>query len=104
MAHVVEEDFLMGRHEYTWHCFKAPAHINTVWQSMDSQSRLCVLFFLLWRRCLSLLFEVFSPEEPLQKSVDYFGWLSKIFLEMHRMKSLGVSAVTDSFKVSMVLH
>lgn len=69
VAQVVEEDFPMGRHEYAWHCLKAMAQPNTVWQSMDSQSRLClVLYFQLWRMCLSLLFELFSPKVPLQKS------------------------------------
>lgn len=43
MAQVVEEDFLMGRHEYAWRYLKALAQTNTVWQSMDSQSRLCLV-------------------------------------------------------------
>lgn len=68
VAHVVEEDFLMGKHEYAWHCLKALAQTNTVWHSMDSQSRLCLLYFEPWRRFLSLLFKLFSPKEPLQKS------------------------------------
>lgn len=55
-APVVEEDFLMGRHEYTWLCLKELAKTTTVWQSMDLQSRLCVVYFQLWKRCLSLLF------------------------------------------------
>lgn len=69
MAHVVEEDFLMGRHEYAWHCFKALAQTNTVWQSMDSQSRLCLVYFEPWRRCLSLLLKLFSPKVQLQNNI-----------------------------------
>ena len=61
-AHEVEEDFLLGSHEYAWRFLKALAQTYTVWQSMDSQSGLCPVYFQLWRRCLSLVFELLSPK------------------------------------------
>lgn len=35
---------------------------------MDLQSRLCVVYFQLWRRCPCLSFEPLSPEVPQEKS------------------------------------
>lgn len=60
VAQGVLEDFLMGRHEYAWDCLKA-LESYTVRQSVESQSRLCLVDFHVWRRCLSLLFKLFGP-------------------------------------------
>lgn len=62
-------DFLVGRHEYTWPCLRTRRRTNTVWQSLAPQSRLCGFCFELWRRCLSLLFELLSPKEPQDNCV-----------------------------------